>query len=106
MAIYYQDDVSRVFRALSDPTRRAILRLLAEGPRPVSHLVAAFALSQPAITKHLGVLEGAGLLLRHPDGRFRQCQLRSGATDCASDWLTGLRTKWEERLFGLEEILP
>jgi DNA-binding transcriptional ArsR family regulator len=105
MAIYYQDEVSKVFRALSDPTRRSILRMLAGRARPVSELVAAFEVSQPTITRHLGVLEGAGLIARHVDGRFRQCQLRWRAMANASNWMGALRAQWEEQLFDLDEVL-
>jgi len=105
MAIHYQDQVSKVFRALSDPTRRGILGMLAGCSSPVSVLVAAFDVSQPTITRHLGVLEDAGLIVRHADGRFRQCQMRSLALACASSWMEKLRSEWEEQLYDTDDVL-
>lgn len=106
MVIYDDDDeISRVFRALSDPTRRDILRLLAGDGRSVQELTSVFSISQPAITKHLNVLDGAGLVSRRKDGRFRRCALKPGSLNKAQAWIDQVRGFWEERVFALDELL-
>lgn len=76
-----------VFSALADPTRRAIMARLARGEAGVMELAAPFALSQPTITKHLQVLERAGLIVRRRDGRHRLCRLAAHALAEAAEWL-------------------
>jgi len=105
MVILAEDEISRVFRALSDPTRREILRLLAGDGRSVQELTAVFSTSQPAITKHLNVLDRAGLVSRRKDGRFRRCALRPGSLNRAQEWMDQVKGYWEERMFALEEML-
>lgn len=105
MVILAEDEISRVFRALSDPTRREILRLLAGDGRSVQELTAVFSISQPAITKHLNVLDRAGLVSRRKDGRFRRCALRPGSLNRAQEWMDQVKGYWEERMFALEEML-
>lgn len=90
-----------VFSALSDPTRRAILVRLAEGEASVSELARPFDVSLPAITKHLGVLERAGLLEHHKEGRVRHCRLVATPMRAADDWLADYRVFWEQRLDSL-----
>lgn len=105
MVIYADDEISRVFRALSDPTRRDILRLLAGDGRSVQELTSVFSISQPAITKHLNVLDGAGLVSRRKDGRFRRCALKPGSLNKAQAWIDQVKGFWEERVFALDELL-
>ncbi len=81
------DTLDRTFGALSDRTRRAILRRLAAGEATVGELAAPFAMSMPAITKHLNVLEAAGLIRRQRDGRLKRCTLRRGGLSPAEGWL-------------------
>ncbi len=94
-----------MFAALADPTRRAIVARLAEGDAPVKDLVAPFALSGPAITKHLKVLERAGLISRSRAGQQRPCHLEAEALAPAADWIAQYRTMWEERLDRLDAYL-
>ncbi len=91
-------DVSTIFAALADPTRRAILARLSEGDAPVKELAEPFELSGPAITKHLKVLERAGLISRSREGQQRPCRLEPRALAPAADWFEPYRAMWEERL--------
>jgi DNA-binding transcriptional ArsR family regulator len=98
-----EDELDRAFGALSDRTRRAILARLAEGEVGVLAVAAPFSMSQPAITKHLKVLEGAGLISRHRDARRRLCRLEPERLRQLSDWVGVYREFWEasfERLDG------
>jgi DNA-binding transcriptional ArsR family regulator len=93
------------FAALADPTRRAILARLASGEATVMELVAPFALSQPAISKHLKVLERAGLISRGRDGARRPCRLEAGSLREVDVWLDRFRTAMEERFGALDAVL-
>lgn len=93
------------FAALSDPTRRAILARLAAGQCSVSELAAPFDASLPAISKHLRVLENAGLVVRRREGRVRRCRLRPAPLMKAADWILRNRRFWEERFDALEGFL-
>ena len=84
------------FAALADPTRRAILARLAAGAASVAELTRPFAISQPAISKHLKVLEHAGLITRVRDAQRRPSRIRVRPLERASDWLAGYRSLWEE----------
>jgi DNA-binding transcriptional ArsR family regulator len=95
------DRLDAVFAALSDPTRRAIVVRLSEGEASVSELAAPFDVSLPAVTKHLRVLERAGLLDHHKEGRVRRCRLVPEAMREADDWLARYRVFWDERLDSL-----
>lgn len=95
-------DLSTVFLALADPTRRAILARLAKGEAPVKDLAVPFALTGPAITKHLKVLERAGLISRSRDGQQRPCKLEPQGFEPAADWIEQHRTLWEERFDRLD----
>ena len=99
------EDLSLTFAALADPTRRAILARLAAGEATVMELVAPFRLSQPAISKHLKVLERAGLISRSRAAQSRPCQLETGRLDGAADWISRHRQLWEERYDRLDEHL-
>ena len=98
-------ELSTVFSALADPTRRAILARLADGEAPVKELAAPFDLSGPAITKHLNVLERAGLISRGREGQMRPCRLEPRALAPAADWIDQYRAMWEERLDRLDAYL-
>ncbi len=99
------DPLSRAFAALADPTRRAILERLSAGDAGVVELAAASALTQPAITKHLKVLERAGLVRRAREGRRRPARLQVAGFLPADDWLRRALTEWSERLDRLEAHL-
>ena len=90
-----------VFSALSDPTRRAIVARLATGEASVSDLAAPFDMSLVAVTKHLGVLERAGLLQHRKRGRVRYCRLAPAPLRTADDWLARYRVFWQTRLDSL-----
>lgn len=93
------------FAALSDPTRRAIVERLADGEASVTELAAPFAMSLPAVSKHLKVLENAGLISRGRRAQWRPCRLEPEPLKEASDWLQEYRRLWEERLDRLDEYL-
>lgn len=99
------DLLSRVFAALADPTRRAILERLSAGQAGVVELAEASALTQPAITKHLGVLERAGLIGRTRDGQRRPARLQLDGLLPVDDWLRRAHTEWSDRLDRLEAHL-
>src|SRR5680860_1258287 len=96
-------ELDTTFAALSDPTRRAILARLATGEATVSELAAPFAISLPAISKHLKVLERAGLILRGRDAQRRPCRLRAAPLGDAAEWLGDYRRFWEESFDRLDE---
>jgi len=93
------------FAALADPTRRAILTRLASGEATVTELAAPFAMSQPAISKHLKVLERAGLVTRGRDAQRRPCRLAAGPLREATAWLEDYRDYWEESFQRLDSLL-
>jgi DNA-binding transcriptional ArsR family regulator len=93
------------FAALAHPTRRAILARLAEGEATVTELARPFTMSQPAITKHLRVLERAGLISRSRDAQRRPCRLRPEAIRDVAEWAEGYRQFWEESYDRLDEYL-
>ena len=93
------------FAALADPTRRAILTRLAAGEATVTELAAPFAMTQPAISKHLKVLEGAGLVTRGQGTHRRPCRLQARPLRTAVDWLENYRGYWEESYQRLDSLL-
>lgn len=99
------DPLSAMFSALADPTRRAILARLALGETSVSELSKPFDISAPAITKHLKVLEGAGLISRGREAQWRPCKLEPKALKSVDNWLERYRVLWEDRLDRLEDYL-
>ena len=99
------DRLSVVFSALADPTRRAILERLSRGEATVLELAAPFAMSLPAVSKHLKVLERAGLISRGREAQWRPCRLEATAMQGAADWLDEYRQFWEESLDRLDEYL-
>jgi DNA-binding transcriptional ArsR family regulator len=100
-----ESELDRAFGALADPTRRAILARLSEGPAAVLAVAAPFDMSQPAITKHLNVLEGAGLITRHRRARQRFCRLEPERLKQLSDWVGSYREFWEASFERLDDYL-
>ncbi|PXX45142.1 ArsR/SmtB family transcription factor [Undibacterium pigrum] len=100
-----QDALSMTFSAQADPTRRAILARLASGETSVSELAQPFDMSLPAITKHLKVLERAGLVTRSRSAQWRPCQLQAAPLKEASGWVDQYRQHWEQSLDKLEIYL-
>ena len=99
------DNLNAIFAALADPTRRAILERLTLGDSSVSDLAEPFAMTLPAITKHLKVLERAGLISRGRDAQFRPCHLEAKPLQEANAWVGQYRQFWEESFDRLEEYL-
>jgi DNA-binding transcriptional ArsR family regulator len=99
------DRLSAIFSALADPTRRAILARLSTGEATVTDLAAPFAMSLPAVSKHLKVLERAGLISRGRDAQWRPCRLETQPMKEAADWLEQYRAAWEDRLDRLDAFL-
>ena len=99
------DALDLVFQALADPTRRAIISRLRGGPTTVGDLATPFAMSRPAISQHLNVLERAGLIERTADAQWRRVSLRTQPLDEASAWVQRHRAEWDERFDLLEERL-
>ncbi|HYF64700.1 MAG TPA: metalloregulator ArsR/SmtB family transcription factor [Herpetosiphonaceae bacterium] len=99
------DRLSLIFAALADPTRRAILARLAEGETSVGELARPFAISAPAVTKHLKVLERAGLITRGREAQWRPCRLDAAPLQDVADWVGQYRRHWEARIDRLESYL-
>lgn len=99
------DHLSTTFAALADPTRRAILARLSLGETSVSELAEPFEISLPAISKHLKVLERAGLVARGREAQWRPCRIDAGPLREVADWLEHYRRFWEQRLDRLDEYL-
>lgn len=99
------DKLSITFHALADPTRRAILANLSRGEATVNELARPFSMSLPAISKHLKVLERAGLIVRGREAQWRPCRLKAGPLKEASGWIEEYRRFWEERLDRLDDYL-
>ncbi len=102
---YREPDLDRVFQALSDGTRRAIVARLVRGPASVKQLSEPFAMSLPSVMQHLQVLESCGLVSSEKAGRVRTCRIDTGMLRAAENWLAGQRTIWESRLDRLGEVL-
>jgi DNA-binding transcriptional ArsR family regulator len=99
------DQLSTTFAALADPTRRAILARLATGDRSVGELAEPFDMSLPAVSKHLRVLERAGLISRGRDAQMRPCRIDAGPLKDVADWTERYRRIWEGRLDRLDAYL-
>jgi DNA-binding transcriptional ArsR family regulator len=100
-----QKDLDHTFSALSDPTRRAILARLAKGEATVMELARPFKMTQPAISRHLKVLAGAGLIVRRVDGTRRPCRLAKSGIEAVDKWLDMLRTAMESNYDRLDQML-
>lgn len=99
------DPLSATFSALADPTRRAILARLAQGEATVTELAEPFDMSMPAISKHLKVLERAGLIERGREAQWRPCRLQAEPLRRVDDWVEQYRKHWEERFDRLDAYL-
>jgi DNA-binding transcriptional ArsR family regulator len=99
------DELNLTFAALADPTRRAILARLAQGEATVNELAAPFNLSLPGVSKHLKVLQHAGLITQGRRAQWRPCRLEPGRLKDVSDWVEAYRHIWEERFERLDEYL-
>ena len=99
------DTLSITLSALADPTRRAILERLADGAATVKELSAPFKISGPAISKHLRVLERAGLIARGREAQWRPCRLEAAPLEEVAEWAEGYRRFWEESYDRLDEYL-
>lgn len=98
-------NLDATFSALAHPTRRAILARLAEGEASVMELAAPFAMSQPAISRHLRVLEEAGLISKGRDGQRRPCKIEAAPLEAANEWLERYRQLWEQSYRRLDDLL-
>jgi DNA-binding transcriptional ArsR family regulator len=105
MVEYQTSQLDELFRALSDPTRRAMLRDLAEGPRTVSELAAPFDISLAGASKHIQMLERAGLIQRDVQGRVHTCRLDARPMHAGAEWLRHYERFWNRKLDVLEAIL-
>jgi DNA-binding transcriptional ArsR family regulator len=101
----YETPLDQAFQALADPTRRAIVERLAEGPASVSELKRPLDMSLPAVMQHLAVLESSGLVVSQKSGRVRTCRINQSAFADAERWLTERRLEWERRLDRLGDYL-
>ena len=99
------DQLSSTFAALADPTRRAILARLATGEAPVTELAGPFKMSLPAISKHLKVLERAGLIARGREAQWRPCRLEAGPLKDVADWVEHYRQFWAQSFDRLDDYL-
>lgn len=99
------DQLSATFAALADPTRRAILKKLTRGEKSVTDLAAPFQMTLPAVSKHLKVLEKAGLIERSREAQWRPCKLRAAPLKKAAGWIEQYRQFWEARLDRLDDYL-
>ena len=99
------DPLSTVFAALADPTRRAILARLATGEATVTELAEPFDMSLPAVSKHLKVLEHAGLISRGREAQWRPCRLQAARLKEVDDWVEQYRSHWEQSFDRLQEYL-
>ena len=98
-------DIDRVFHALGDPSRRAILEKLSEGPTSVSRLAAPLDITLAAVVQHLQVLEDSGLVQTEKVGRVRTCSIAPAGLAVAAQWISDRRTTWERRLDRLGDLL-
>ena len=105
MVMHIAERLDATFAALADPTRRAILARLASGDASVTELAAPFAMTQPAISKHLKVLERAGLITRGRDAQKRPCRLEARPLADATGWLENYRRFWEGQFQRLDALL-
>ncbi len=98
-------DLDRLFHALADPARRAMVERLSRGPAPVSELARPLPMSLPSAMQHLGVLEAAGLVRSEKTGRVRTCSIETATLSLAEQWIDDRRQEWERRLDRLGEHL-
>ena len=99
------DHLSAIFMALADPTRRAMLQALSQGERTLTELASPFSISVPAVTKHLRILERAGLIVRRRQAQRKPCSLQARPLNEAAAWIDRYRAEWEERLDRLDAFV-
>lgn len=105
MANYDSHQLDRTFAALADPTRRAILARLVRGETSVKELARPFSISAPSITKHLKVLERAGLISRSRDAQWRPCRLEAAPLKQIAEWVERYRSNWENAMNRLDSYV-
>ena len=105
LAAYSSEQLDTIFAALADPTRRAILARLVQGEATVTELAAPFTMSLPAISKHLKVLERAGLISRGREAQWRPCRIEAAPLKEVADWVEGYRALWDARFERLDAFL-
>ncbi|HEY5057267.1 MAG TPA: metalloregulator ArsR/SmtB family transcription factor [Acidobacteriaceae bacterium] len=98
-------DVDRIFHALGDPTRRALMEVLSDGPVSVSKLAEPLSISLAAVVQHLQILEECGLVQTQKLGRVRTCRIEPVGLDAAAGWISARRSRWEQRLDRLGDLL-
>ena len=103
--VNYSTELNQTFSALSDPTRRAILSKLAKGDVPILELASPFDMSLPAVSKHIRVLEKAGLVIRTKQGRVHYCRLNAKPLRAAAKWLAFYQQFWDAKLDSLANFL-
>jgi DNA-binding transcriptional ArsR family regulator len=103
--VYYSSTLDNTFSALSDPTRRAIISQLANGELPISEIASPFQMSLPAVSKHIRVLESAGLVIRRKRGRINYCRLNAKPLRDAAKWLVFYQQFWDAKLDSLATFL-
>lgn len=101
----HQTDLDQTFRALADPTRRAVLQKLAAGPASVKDLAAPFDMALPSFLQHLDVLETGGLVISKKTGRIRMCAMQPVALDPVEDWIRERKAVWEDRFDRMDAYL-
>jgi DNA-binding transcriptional ArsR family regulator len=101
----YRDELSGVFQALADPTRRAVIARLNRGPASVGDLAAPFAMALPSFMKHIRFLEGSGLIRTRKAGRVRMCEIEKRQLLAAEGWLSEQRALWDSRADRLEDFV-
>jgi DNA-binding transcriptional ArsR family regulator len=101
----YSEQLSGIFQALADPTRRAVLGRLGRGPASISDLAAPFDMALPSFMKHIHFLEDHGLIQTRKEGRVRTCAIRKKSFAIAETWLSAQRALWEERTDRLEQFV-
>jgi DNA-binding transcriptional ArsR family regulator len=102
---YFPDPLNVVFQALADPTRRAVLGRLGEGPASISELAEPFDMALPSFMKHIRILESGGLVRTHKVGRVRTCAIEKASLALAESWLSEQRALWEARTDRLEQFV-
>ncbi|MGH6643009.1 MAG: ArsR/SmtB family transcription factor [Bradyrhizobium sp.] len=101
----YSGELTNIFQALADPTRRAVLGRLSRGPASVSDLAKPFEMALPSFMKHIRFLEGSGLIRTHKEGRVRTCEIERQQFMAAEAWLSEQRAVWEGRADRLEQFV-
>ena len=105
MVKYNNEELTAVFHALADPTRRKLIEILTRGPRSVTDLAASFSISLPAVSKHLKIMESAGVINRQQKGRVHEMSLRPESLEMGTEWLAWHKDFWRANLSALKSYL-